>query len=1551
MPTNIRTYDGNLIAVANDGNLNTWSSTLKFPGRGYTGYGEAVMEDLVWTATHFSGNVAPTLPLTGQLWYDSDNSQIKLYDPLAYSIGWKAISPIGSLINADPTDVIPPTNSDVDVIRVTDETGLLHNAIRVTVNGELTGVFSSDTVYQANVTTGPLAVPGFTTIYPGLNINPTISNSAISASKLVVQGTALSSALVGGAIEYDNHNFFLTFPDNHGNLNRNTPVFQSQLVSSNRIYVSLNGADVNGDGTVNNGFNSSLPMRSIRAALASPAAMAGGYTIVVESGTYYESNPLYIPPKTSIVGDNLRQVTVIPIYPMRDVIHANSGTYIYGITIRNHRRPSFAVGFPAGMANVTVNNSGHISVRYLHSYGYPIGTIPNVFVEPTLTSQSNVTIAPNMAAAAITEIVVTFPGSGYSKPPPVNIIGSSGSAVAVSRINARGQVIAVEMVDPGTGYLTTPTYPTIVIAPPPGFPGPGLQQATAMIPKAPSVVGNVLTADLTYSVTYYVAGQATNAILLPENGIKDNAIRSFTVPGSGPTYTHVPHISIDSPFKTFGNLTITSSPYVQNSSSITGPFDVNGVLIPLPGQPVSGSVPNAAQYSNTVGPTLPFNINLVPGFANVDISGAGGGIRVDGQVLSNSSVTHSFVADSFTQINQGGIGHLLINKGYAQFVSCFTTFSSVGYWARCGGFANISNSVIDFGNIGLRADGYYPIAYAAGTALSAITSNVTAATVTYGGIGYTNNFTVNFINAANTSPASGTAIVQGGSVIAVEIDASGSNYLSVPTVDFSTGSGTGALAIAYLLPNLPTVSINSNVKPRFNSVVLFGATPGIYTITNVSGSGSTWSISPNPSVYTVVVSDTTQFFEPSNLSSGSLSLEYVGSGTTYNALPAYGGVPVTNNQVRDGVNPIDQNNAGRVYYVTIDNTGNFKVGNYFSVNFADGKIQMNPGSNPGSTIVLTGLTSIGPFVRNSVPVGTYANEISDDARMTHQINSAYDHTTIPTQYAVNAYVHNTIVDTLGNVAVSIVPLTDNTVNVGTPANRWGTIWTGNSIVGNNNGSGTLSVNGSGGIVLNAGNIYAASGSLQIGAGSLNSSFKVDIIDTSPMMQLRHSSTIRGGMGANAPVIGAFYVGSYDASDLTIGTNNSEVMRLQQTTGFIGIGTRSPQSLLEVNSAIASSNIRITASPAYNSTIQLFDNSQRGWTIGRDGNEATNNFFINWSNVSTTYSNAISITPSGNVGIGGTATVPLRVVANARGYSSTVVFESFDNLGSGPKLTFTAQNGTPLSPTPPQLGDYIGLVGTIPLADASHYAGRHNSYMLSQATENYGLANLGSQLIFGVTKRGSNAVTQTMTISSDGTVSPARSYVTIGNSVDNAQPVLHLNGSNVSVALYGQQTTAHGDPGSLYFGNLAANHNWLHMTATGDIIPDLAGNTSNLGAVGSQWNNLYAQQVHTSGINFPDGTTITSGMNQASITPIGYQVLPSGLVMQWGTVSIGIGTSSFSLPYAPWNGFSITATPLGVPGSNNSWAAYFPDQYNGAIVWTSTISTTETFSWIAFGTTA
>ena len=61
-----------------DGVVNT-QTDISFIGKGYAGYGEVIAENFLALLENFSNSSAPAKPITGQLWYDSGESRLKVY--------------------------------------------------------------------------------------------------------------------------------------------------------------------------------------------------------------------------------------------------------------------------------------------------------------------------------------------------------------------------------------------------------------------------------------------------------------------------------------------------------------------------------------------------------------------------------------------------------------------------------------------------------------------------------------------------------------------------------------------------------------------------------------------------------------------------------------------------------------------------------------------------------------------------------------------------------------------------------------------------------------------------------------------------------------------------------------------------------------------------------------------------------------------------------------------------------------------------------------------------------------------------------------------------------------------------------------------------------------------------------------------------------------------------------------------------------------------------------------------------------------------------------
>ena len=89
----------------------------------------------------------------------------------------------------------------------------------------------------------------------------------------------------------------------------------------------------------------------------------------------------------------------------------------------------------------------------------------------------------------------------------------------------------------------------------------------------------------------------------------------------------------------------------------------------------------------------------------------------------------------------------------------------------------------------------------------------------------------------------------------------------------------------------------------------------------------------------------------------------------------------------------DESRPGRVYYVSTDQDGNFRVGKYFRVNQATGSATLN-----ASAFDLSGLTSL-RLGSIGAQLGASIDEFSTDATLSQNSNSK-----VPTQAAVRTFV-------------------------------------------------------------------------------------------------------------------------------------------------------------------------------------------------------------------------------------------------------------------------------------------------------------------------------------------------------------------------------------------------------------------------------------------------------------------------------------------------------------------------------------------------------------------
>ena len=119
--------------------------------------------------------------------------------------------------------------------------------------------------------------------------------------------------------------------------------------SSNVLYVAGNGNDANDGRSFGNAF------ANIHVALAAATQWT---TVFVKSGDYKLYNqPVTIPRRVALVGDNLRTTTIRPSQPSVDMFYVENACYVTGITFRDHVSPSAVFSYnPNGSAGAIVTS-------------------------------------------------------------------------------------------------------------------------------------------------------------------------------------------------------------------------------------------------------------------------------------------------------------------------------------------------------------------------------------------------------------------------------------------------------------------------------------------------------------------------------------------------------------------------------------------------------------------------------------------------------------------------------------------------------------------------------------------------------------------------------------------------------------------------------------------------------------------------------------------------------------------------------------------------------------------------------------------------------------------------------------------------------------------------------------------------------------------------------------------------------------------------------------------------------------------------------------------
>jgi hypothetical protein len=224
MSYTITTTAGATLATIADGTVNSSTTSLTLIGKNYAGYGIFLNENYVKLLENFASGTAPSAPLTGQLWYNTTTNTLELWNS---TLGlWKAISssisqstaPSGAVsvtgdlwwdtanaqlkvysgsawITIGPAYTSTAGTSGSVVETILDSSSGSHVVVKFYISNTAVAILSSSATF-----TPQTSIAGFTTIKPGMNL---ISSSTITGAQftgdvsnaLTLNGISASSFL------------------------------------------------------------------------------------------------------------------------------------------------------------------------------------------------------------------------------------------------------------------------------------------------------------------------------------------------------------------------------------------------------------------------------------------------------------------------------------------------------------------------------------------------------------------------------------------------------------------------------------------------------------------------------------------------------------------------------------------------------------------------------------------------------------------------------------------------------------------------------------------------------------------------------------------------------------------------------------------------------------------------------------------------------------------------------------------------------------------------------------------------------------------------------------------------------------------------------------------------------------------------------------------------------------------------------------------------------------------------------------------------------------
>jgi hypothetical protein len=199
MPYNITKSDGTPLVTVPDNKIDTSSSSLSLIGRNALNFGQAIDQNFINLMQNFANTNAPSMPLDGQLWYDTSNRILKIYNNS--TISWTPLYPAFTGSSGLVTTKIGPSNSGIAITIADQKIISVTSYVRIVPAQLPDTIVLNDTRYQFK-----LLFPGG--LQPGINLATDVANlrfvgTATNADALRIPRTIELQGAIVGSVKFD----------------------------------------------------------------------------------------------------------------------------------------------------------------------------------------------------------------------------------------------------------------------------------------------------------------------------------------------------------------------------------------------------------------------------------------------------------------------------------------------------------------------------------------------------------------------------------------------------------------------------------------------------------------------------------------------------------------------------------------------------------------------------------------------------------------------------------------------------------------------------------------------------------------------------------------------------------------------------------------------------------------------------------------------------------------------------------------------------------------------------------------------------------------------------------------------------------------------------------------------------------------------------------------------------------------------------------------------------------------------------------------------------